>query len=258
MFNEEMEIVCGAAQKKTKLYNKGISKYIMISALGGLFVGLGVMLLYTVGGTFDHAGSPFTKIAMGLCFGCALSFAIMAGADLFTSNAFVMSIGALYKKVTWGDFVKILVASWIGNLVGSVVIGAVYAYSNGGASYVQEFFVHMAEVKMTAPALDLFLRGILCNILVCLAAWLSYKLKSEAAKLVMIFWCLFVFITSGFEHSVANMTLFTISLLLPHAGTAVSLGGAFYNLLIVTIGNFIGGVVFLALPYYFISKDKNK
>lgn len=254
VFSDEMQIVCEASKKKVKILNKGISKYLIISALGGFFVGLAVMLLYTVGGILDHSGFGGTKIIMGISFGCALSFVIMAGVDLFTSNSLVMLIGALYKKVTWLDFFKILSVSWIGNFLGSIVGGGIYAYSHSGTSYVQEFIITMAQSKINTPMFDLILKGMLCNVLVCLAAWFSYKLKSESGKLIMIFWCLFTFITAGFEHSIANMTLFSIAYFLPNS--TVTLGGAFYNIFFVSLGNFIGGTLLVALPLYYIAKDK--
>ena len=109
------------------------------------------------------------------------------------------------------------------------------------------------SIKMATPGGQLFLRGLLCNILVCLATWMCYKLKEETAKILMIFWCLFTFITAGFEHSVANMTLLTIALLAP--GTAaVSISGYIYNIGMVTLGNMVGGILFVAIPYYLISK----
>lgn len=254
IFSEEMEAVCQASKKKIKIFNKGIIKYLMISALGGFFVGLAVMLLYTVGGIVDHSGSGMTKIMMGVSFGCALSYVIMAGVDLFTSNSLIMLIGTLYKKVTWLDFLKILFASWIGNLIGSIIGGVIYAYSNSGTSYVQEFMITMAQSKIDTPMFDLILKGMLCNVLVCLAAWFSYKLKSESGKLIMIFWCLFTFITAGFEHSIANMTLFSIAYFLPNS--TITLGGAFYNIFFVSLGNFIGGTLLVGLPLYYIAKNK--
>ena len=84
----------------------------------------------------------------------------------------------------------------------------------------------------------------------------AFKLKEETAKLIMIFWCLFTFITAGFEHSVANMGFLTMGLLLPH-DAAVTIGGWFHNIAWVSLGNFIGGVLFVGLPYYFIT-DKKK
>lgn len=98
------------------------------------------------------------------------------------------------------------------------------------------------------------MRGILCNTLVCLAVWCSMKLKEEVAKLVMIFWCLFAFITSGFEHSVANMTLLSVSLFIPHPET-VSWAGLAANLIPVTLGNMVVGILFVGIAYWYIEKD---
>lgn len=255
MYKEEMDALCHSAEKKIGLYNKGITKYIMISLLGGLFVGLGVMLLYSVGGILDHSGFGATKIIMGISFGVALSLVMMAGVDLFTSNSLVMTIGALYKKVSWLDMVKILLASYVGNVIGSVIGAFVYVQSHAATSYVTEYILKSAEAKMNTGSMDLLFKGILCNILVCLAAWCTYKLKSESGKLIMIFWCLYTFITAGFEHSIANMTLFSMSLMMPAGEFAVSFGGAVHNLLWVSLGNFIGGTLFLALPLYYIAKE---
>ena len=109
--------------------------------------------------------------------------------------------------------------------------------------------VSAAAAKMGAGAVALFARGILCNFLVCLAVWCAGRATSDAGKLIMVFWCLFAFITTGFEHSIANMTLFTVALLQP-AHEAVSAGGFIYNLAIVTLGNIAGGALFVAVPYY--------
>ena len=114
----------------------------------------------------------------------------------------------------------------------------------------------VASDKMNTPFVELLIRGILCNILVCLAAWCACKLKEETAKLIMIFWCLFAFITSGFEHSVANMTLLSLSLMVPHPET-VSLAGLAANLVPVSIGNIIGGAVFVGAAYWFANTEKH-
>jgi nitrite transporter NirC len=84
---------------------------------------------------------------------------------------------------------------------------------------------------------------------VCLALWMSARTTNDVAKLVVIFWCLFAFIASGFEHSVANMTLFAVALLGNHPDT-VTIGGMFYNLLWVSIGNIIAGAGFVACAYW--------
>ena len=116
-----------------------------------------------------------------------------------------------------------------------------------------EFILNTAATKMNGDFVSLLVKGILCNILVCLAVLCSIKLKSESGKLIMIAWCLFAFIASGFEHSIANMTIFSMALFLEHPET-ISIGGMFANLIPVTIGNFIGGGLILGGSYYFVGK----
>ncbi|WP_238907398.1 formate/nitrite transporter family protein [Clostridium sp. YIM B02506] len=254
MFSEEINKVAQAAKAKSNLLKSGKVKYLLSSMLAGLYVGLGIMLIFSIGGILASAESPFTKIVMGLSFGVALSLVIMAGSELFTGNNFIMMIGSLKKTVTLLDTVKIWIFSFIGNLLGSI-IGAYAFYAAGLArGPVGQFILSASATKMALPIHELIFRGILCNILVCLAIWCSFKMKEETGKLIMIFWCLFAFITTGFEHSVANMTLLSIGLFIPHT-TAVSLSGFIYNLSFVTLGNMIGGALVLAIPYYLISKE---
>ncbi|GAA0085739.1 formate/nitrite transporter family protein [Clostridium sp. MB05] len=255
MYSEEFNKVASAAKAKVELLKDNRLGYFISSMLAGIYVGLGIMLIFTVGGLLNSANSPATKIVMGLSFGVALSLVIFAGSELFTGNNFVMTVGALNKSVSWGDTIKIWIVSFIGNLTGSILAGSLFFMAGLASGPVGEFIAKTSATKMSLPASDLFFRGILCNILVCLAVWCSFKCKEETAKLIMIFWCLFVFITAGFEHSVANMTLLTIGLLSP-AGAAVSIGGYAYNIAMVTLGNMVGGAVFMAIPYYIISRKK--
>ena len=106
---------------------------------------------------------------------------------------------------------------------------------------------------MNAPALELVARGALCNWLVCLAIWTAARMSGDAAKCIAIFWCLYAFIASGFEHSVANMTLLSIALLAPHPGT-VSLAGLAWNLAWVTLGNLLSGAGVMGLGYVIASR----
>ena len=92
--------------------------------------------------------------------------------------------------------------------------------------------------------------------LVCLAVWCGTKMKSESGKLIMIFWCIYVFMICGFEHSVANMTVMAVGLLDPNGVAGISVGGYVHNLLWVTLGNMLGGIFFVAWPYYMIQKKK--
>jgi nitrite transporter NirC len=146
---------------------------------------------------------------------------------------------------------------YLGNLIGSIIIAVIFVWCGLATENTVEFISSAAAEKMSIPPFALICRGVLCNTLVCLAVWCTFRCKSETAKLIMIFWCLLAFITTGYEHCIANMTLLTVSLLLPAVGSAVSLGGWIYNIALSTIGNLIGGIIFVALPYLVISKKYN-
>lgn len=253
MFYEEFLAAANASQAKLKLLKNNPFGYFMLSMLAGAYIGFGVLLTNSIGAQLQ--GAPYTKLVLGLSFGVALSLVVMAGAELFTGNNLVMAAGMLDKKVTLGQAVGLWCVCWLGNLCGSVVLAVVYTLTGLGSGAVGEFMAAAAMGKMTAGAVPLLARGALCNMLVCLAVWCGFRAKSDAGKLIMIFWCLFAFITTGFEHSVANMTLLTEALLNP-SGQAVSIGGMVWNLVFVTIGNMIGGIIFVALPYFAASRQK--
>jgi nitrite transporter NirC len=254
MFSETINKVSNVAQVKKNLLSKNKSKYLLSSLLAGMYVGFGILLIFTIGGLLSNTQSPSTKIVMGLSFSIALSLVIMAGSELFTGNNMIMTIGALEKKVSWYDAFKIWIYSYVGNLIGSIILAGIFVFSGLAKDLTADFILKTSASKMSIPFMELFMRGILCNILVCLAVWCSFKLKDEAAKLIMIFLCLFAFITIGLEHSVANMTLLSISLMIPHSA-AVSIGGFISNLIPVSLGNVVGGVLFVGAAYWFISKD---
>lgn len=248
--------VCSAGKSKIKMLNENPVGYFISSMLAGLFVGLGSMLIFTIGGQLTAAGSGAVKIIMGLSFGGALSLVIMAGAELFTGNNFVLASASFNKDVPWKNTVRLWIVCFLGNLLGSILAGTMFKLSGLATGSVGEYIAKASEIKMAMPLIPLFFRAVFCNILVCLAVWCGFKCKEEVAKLIMIFWCLFIFVTVGFEHSIANMTVLTIGLLSPF-GAAVTIGGYIYNILVVTLGNMVGGILFVALPYYIISREKN-
>ncbi|MFD0619780.1 formate/nitrite transporter family protein [Paenibacillus sp. GCM10027629] len=252
---ELINVINNAGVSKVALLKRSKGKYLTSSMLAGLFVGLGIILIFTIGGLLSPAHVPSTKIIMGISFGIALSLVIMAGGELFTGNNFILTVSTLEKKTTWLETMKIWFYSYIGNFAGSMLVAAIFVGTGLATGGVADFINTVAGAKMNAPFLELFMRGILCNTLVCLAIWCSMKLKEETAKLIMIFWCLFAFITSGFEHSVANMTLLSISLFIPHPET-VSWAGMAANLVPVTLGNIVGGMLFVGIAYWYIAREK--
>lgn len=253
MFHDEYQTVAKAAEAKVALCKNNPFGYFLLSALAGIYIGFGILLIFSIGGMLN--GQPYTKIIMGASFGIALSLVVMAGAELFTGNNLVIVAGLMKRTIGFTDGIKLWIVCYVGNLTGSMILASMFYYAGLAQGAVGEFIASVSATKMAISFLPLLIRGILCNILVCLGVWCGAKLKSESGKLIMIFWCLFAFITSGFEHSIANMTLLTISLFNP-CNQAISISGYVYNLVTVTVGNMIGGIVFVALPYYLASKNK--
>jgi nitrite transporter NirC len=227
----------------------------VLSALAGVYVGFGIALIFSIGGPLATAGSPIVKLVMGVSFGIALTLVIFAGSELFTGNNMTGVIGGLSRSLTWAQVAQLNVWSWVGNLVGSLVLAWLVVESGVLSKGPQaELVGNVAAMKMSLPAWELFLRGLLCNWLVCLAVWTSGRTTNDAAKIMLIFWCLFAFIGTGFEHSVANQSLLGMALFLPH-GNAITWAGYWYNQFYVVLGNlfggglFVGGLYWLASPY---------
>lgn len=258
MHNETLQKLTNAAKNKVNLLNSSKLKYTVSSAFAGLYVGLGIILIFTIGGLLTAASSPMTKIMMGVSFAVALSLVIMTGSELFTGNNMVMTAGTLNKVTSSKDMLRIWGYSYVGNLIGSILVAGLFVGTglvNKGP--VMEFFATTSVVKASIPVMDLFFRGILCNILVCVAVLCSFRTSDDTAKLIIIFMCLFAFITSGFEHSIANMTVFAVALL-SNAIQGATLAGAVYNLVVVTVGNIVGGALIMGLGVYLLGKEEVK
>lgn len=256
MFEQAIQALSLAAEKKVEALDRSLPRYLVIAALAGAYVGLGIALIFAIGAPLSAANSPFTKVVMGASFGIALSLVIVGGAELFTGNAMVMPLGRFARRTTWAGLGRLWGWSLLGNLIGSIALAAILAWSGSFTSDPQRTFVeNTAQAKMNLPFLTAFFRGILANWLVCLAVWCSFRTTSDVAKLVMVFWCLFAFIGAGFEHSVANMTLLALALFQPHAET-MSWLGYLNNLVPVTLGNTVGGAIFVAGAYWMASPLK--
>ena len=259
MEKETVSKLSDAAKSKADFLNKSPLRYFVYSMLAGIYVGLGIILIFSIGAPLRESNVPFLKALMGVSFSLALTLVIFAGSELFTGNTMVMVLGKLDKKVSWFDTAKVWVVSYVGNLTGSLLLAGIMVGSGLISKQpLNSFIVDTSAMKMTAPFGELFFRALLCNILVCLAIWMSTRAKEETTKLLLIFWCLFGFIGSGFEHSVANMTLLGMGIFAPHINESVSWIGFFNNLIPVTLGNIVGGALFVGSPYWFISTAKNK
>ncbi|HKW37032.1 MAG TPA: formate/nitrite transporter family protein [Burkholderiales bacterium] len=248
MYAETIDGFAKAAERKLESLRRNPGGFLVSSMLAGAYIGMGIILIFTLG---NQAPPEFQKLVMGATFGIALTLVIIAGAELFTGHTMVMALRAFMGIGSLGDVAASWTMTWIGNLAGSLVLVGLFALGGGGGllSSPDTLLMKVAAAKMNASAGSLFARALLCNWLVCLAIWMAARVNSDAAKCIVIFWCLLAFIASGFEHSVANMTLLGLALAGNHPET-VSLAGFAWNLGWVTLGNAVAGAVFVAGAYH--------
>ena len=247
MYIDTINHFTSVAEKKTALLKNNPMSFYIGALMAGAYIGMGIVLIFILGSYVDPSIRP---LVMGATFGIALTLVVFAGSELFTGHTMYMTIGWLRGAVSGNDLFKAWGASWIGNLVGAALLAIMVALGDGPLFHDgSELLNTIAGAKMNKGPIQLFFLAILCNWLVCLALWTSARTQNDAAKCILIFWCLLAFIASGFEHSVANMTVFSIALLGEHPDT-VSLFGMFYNLFFVTLGNIVAGALFMGIGYW--------
>lgn len=256
MFHEEYTALCNAGVAKNNLLKKNPLGYFISSMVAGMFISFGSMVAFVLGQSMDGNGAAAAvKLIQSIAFASALSLVVMAGAELFTGNNLVMAAASLRKKVSWADTVKLWCVCWIGNLIASLLCVAAFQLTGlptAGDGAIADYFIKIASAKVSLGVGEILVRAILCNILVCLAVWCGTKMKTESGKLIMIFWCILIFMTCGFEHSIADMSIIGIGV----ANGGITVGQYLYTVLLATVGNIIGGAVFVAVPYHVISKEK--
>jgi len=250
---EAVDAQAAAARHKVELTaTPGL--FLVRTMLAGAYIGIGVLIMATAGGPLAVAGSPFTPLVQGLVFGVALTVVLVAGAELATSAMMILTQGALRGVIAWGRAGVTLLACLVGNLVGAMlfaflvhVSGVLAPGTPGGA-----VLAAMVEHKAHETSVQLVVRGILCNLLVCLAVWCAARLRSEGARIAVVFGCVMVFITSGFEHVVANMTTFSLGLYGGLPGATVAEMAR--NIALVGLGNLVGGALLVGAAYAYGSR----
>jgi nitrite transporter NirC len=259
MYAATIEAIAEQAAKKLAAQRQSLFAHLVRSMLAGMYVGVSIALIFTIGGTLATAAPFVVRLVMGVCFGCALNYVVFAGAELFTGSNLVLTLGVLIGKARIGDLLSNWVWTWLGNLAGSMILAWIVVqtglFDNSGPTQgVYDFVQNIVAVKMNLPPTQLFWRAVLANWLVCLGVWMAARIQSEAARILMIWWCMFTFITCGFEHSIANMLGLLLGLLVPHS-ESISWAGYWYNLGLATLGNIVGGAVFVAGMYWLGSPE---
>ena len=255
MYREDLKRMSDVSRKKVDYLLHSPGGYFILSALAGIYLGFGVCLIFSVGAPFFAQGSAALNLVMGVSFGIGLTLVIFAGSELFTATRWFAPSARFHRafSIAWKYVGWIFVWSFIGNLAGSLAVAWLIAQSGVVSKAPQvDLFMNVAELKMAVPAWELFSRGVLCNMLVCLAVWMAARTTNETAKIMVLFWGVFAFVGSGFEHSIANQSALGIALFLPH-GEAISWEGFMWNQVYVGLGNIVGGALLVGAAYWLSS-----
>lgn len=250
------------AQIAMRVREVGVTKAAMpvltmfaLAVLAGAFIALGALFYTVTMTTGSEAAVPFgiLRLAGGVAFSLGLVLVVVGGAELFTGNNLIAMAWAS-GRVTTQQIMRNWGWVYLGNLVGAVGTAALVwlaGIHSMGDGAVGETMVQIARSKVALDPVSAVARGVLCNVLVCLAVWLCMGARSVTDKILAILFPISAFVACGFEHSVANMYFLPIGVALA-AGTSMPLSAvdAFSNLALVTIGNIFGGTVLVALVYW--------
>ena len=242
---------------KTKL---PISKMLVLGILAGVFIALAGVAATVSSATLSGSAA---KLIAGAVFPGGLAMVLIAGSELFTGNNLIL-MSVLDKQATVGGMLKNWVFVYIGNFIGSILIA--FLIVKAGTVTMFDGAVGASAISIAAGKVSLsfgtaFIRGILCNFLVCIAVWMSFAAKDVAGKIIGIFFPIMFFVMCGYEHSVANMYFISAGLFASAGDPVANLTwGNFFasNLLPVTLGNIVGGSGMVGLVYWFLYNKGNK
>lgn len=243
----------------------------VLSLLAGAFIAFGAALFTLV--THDYSpelNQGLLRLVGGLSFCLGLVLVVVAGAELFTGNNLLV-IAYMDNKISFAQLMKNWLIVYAGNFVGALGV-VVLIYLSGhwliGGGAVGAKAIVIAEAKVELSFMAAFARGVLCNVLVCLAVWLCFAGRSVTDKILAILFPITAFVALGFEHSVANMYFIPAGMLAVLEPQAVQIAGQINpaldiealtvsgflvnNLLPVTMGNIVGGSLFVAIVYWFL------
>lgn len=250
----------------------GFGKLLVLGILAGAFIAFAAEGSNMA--AFNLFAQPTTyglgKALAGAIFGTGLMLVVLAGGELFTGNT-LMVAAVLNKRISMGSMLRNWSIVYVGNLIGSLLIAYMMANSGlfgSGADMLGAVTLKIAVYKVHLSFTQALFLGIMCNWLVCLAVWMAYGADTMAGKIAAIFFPIWLFITSGFEHSVANMYYVPAGLFIKGNENFASLLGLtqealdgltwnsffIHNLIPVTLGNMIGGGILVAMAYWYSYK----
>ena len=236
-----------------------LAPMLMLAVLAGAFIGLGA-LYYVVVRSDPGLGFASRQVLGGAVFSLGLLLVVVAGAELFTGNNLLVMAWAV-RKISSAELMRSWAVVLFGNAIGAgglavlVFLSDHHAMNNGA---VAAQYLQIAATKTHLPPAHAFFSGVLCNALVCMAVWMAFAGRSVVDKAVAIIFPVSAFVAAGFEHSIANIYLITLAMLIQAfdggavAGSPLTWHGFMSNMVPVLLGNLVGGSVFVGLVFHII------
>jgi formate/nitrite transporter len=238
-------------------------KLLLMGFLAGAYIAFGALLSLIVTAGMTKAGYPvgLYRLVFGAAFTVGLMLVVIAGSELFTGNCLFPTVAVLHRKASIVGLLKNWTGSYIGNFIGALFVAGVLSYltsliiAPSGTAAASAAFLNTQAVynaKLSLSFSEAFYRGIGCNWLVCLAVYLAVASDDTIGKIFGIFFPIMAFVAIGFEHCVANMFFIPAYIFANHMAGNPGVWGQFLavNLLPVTLGNIVGGVIFVAGIYW--------
>lgn len=256
-----------SAQIKNEMSSRFAAGYLMRAAMAGTFALFGYIMIMAFDANFNDSLDPLGKVFGAAFFSLCLVAIYYTRSELLTSNMMILSVARYFKEITVGRMLKILGLCYIGNILGATVISGLIANSSIITDGMIESMTHSIAIKqgyiIDGNYIDLFVRAIFCNFFINVAMLMVYSgnIKSDSAKIVAMFFGVFAFAYLGLEHSVANTAFFSLAAMLElFQGIDTGLNGfaAISNIIIVIVGNFIGGGVLIGYYYAYMNDSRNK
>lgn len=241
---------------------------VALGVLAGAFIALGAIFMTAVLTGADDMPWGVARLLAGLVFSLGLILVIIGGAELFTGDA-LMVVAYASRRITLRALLGAWLLVYIGNIVGALgtaVLAFLAGFHEFNGGEVGKTALAIAASKAALPTVRLFFLAVLCNVLVCLAVWMSFAARSTTDKVVVIVPPIAAFVAAGFEHSIANLFLLPYGMMInawaapefwasigQTAGDAtLTAGGALHNIVVATIGNLIGGSLMVGAVYWFV------
>lgn len=262
-----MALACEAAGA-TKAERDAVA-LVVLGVLAGAFIAFGAMFMTVVMTGAAELPWGMVRLVCGLVFSLGLILVIVGGAELFTGDA-LMVVAWASRRITTAQLMRAWALVYLGNIIGAlgtaalVYLSGQHGFAGGG---VARAALTIAAAKAALPMVQLFFLAVLCNVLVCLAVWMSFGAESTAGKVLVIVPPVAAFVAAGFEHSIANIYLLPYALMIKAWGAdglwqaigsgassfaGLTVGATVHNILVSTVGNLIGGSLMVGAVYWFV------